>query len=190
MSIRAAVLSRDGGKCVMCNLPASNVHHNSYAIEVLIGKDASQLFSLCRSHHERAEFNEDGSKRSLEEVRASLSASGLKSDPVDVWKMRRQPDPNKCPRWFSAEKNRRQYLASALKREQENGTYIDKLVVARRALERCDKILVGGGYTVPKHHAAIEFPYTCPASPGYTYEDLCRIRRILTHRLASALLSA
>lgn len=81
-TIRGMVLKLDDGRCVVCGGPAVNVHHNSYEIDVLIGKDLQQLMSLCRTHHEEAEFDELARKRELPEVRKSLEAKGLNVAPL------------------------------------------------------------------------------------------------------------
>lgn len=80
-TIRNLILRRDGGKCVVCKAPAVNVHHNSYEMDVLIGKETKQLVSLCRKHHEEAEFDET-TKRELPDVRLALASKGLKIHPL------------------------------------------------------------------------------------------------------------
>lgn len=76
-TIRGMVLKLDDGRCVVCGKPATNVHHNSYEMDVLIGKDLRQLMSLCRYHHKEAEFDERAKKRELPEVREALRSKGL-----------------------------------------------------------------------------------------------------------------
>jgi hypothetical protein len=84
-TIRAMVLNRDNGRCVRagCGRPATDVHHNSYEIDVLIGKDLRQLVSLCRDHHRQAEFDVEGQKRSLPEVRNVLKDAGVAMPKLD-----------------------------------------------------------------------------------------------------------
>jgi hypothetical protein len=38
------------------------MHHISYEVDVLYGKNLERLASLCESCHERIEFDEDGKK--------------------------------------------------------------------------------------------------------------------------------
>ena len=55
-SIRRRILDRDNGLCQMCGLTANQVHHRSYAKEVLDGNADEYLVSLCRECHEAIEF--------------------------------------------------------------------------------------------------------------------------------------
>jgi hypothetical protein len=119
-SIRQMVLTRDGGKCRVCGRAAVNVHHNSYEVDVLIGRDLSQLVSLCRKHHEEAEFG-PGGKRELPEVRESLKAKGLPVPPLIKKPLHRTFSP---PRFnptegMSPRKIERQRLHCQRIREQE-----------------------------------------------------------------------
>lgn len=50
-AIRGRVLERDGYRCYDCGHKANQVHHLSYAPEVMAGNDDSQLMSLCRECH-------------------------------------------------------------------------------------------------------------------------------------------
>jgi hypothetical protein len=74
-TLRSIILKRDDYSCVVCGSAANNVHHNSYEVDVMIGKDHSQLLSLCRKHHEQAEFDRDG-KSTLIEAREKLKNMG------------------------------------------------------------------------------------------------------------------
>jgi hypothetical protein len=78
-TIRMMVLARDEYKCTVasCDSRACDVHHNSYEMNVLIGKDLRQLVSLCRKHHREAEFTESNKKRKLEDVRSVLKSAGV-----------------------------------------------------------------------------------------------------------------
>ncbi len=50
-TIRTRVMLRDNDKCRECGKKVSQVHHLSYAPEVMAGHDDSQLVSLCRACH-------------------------------------------------------------------------------------------------------------------------------------------
>lgn len=55
--IRTRILDRDEGLCRLCNAPAVSVHHITYRKDVLIGKNDSQLASICRGCHKSIEFD-------------------------------------------------------------------------------------------------------------------------------------
>lgn len=56
-SIKERVFSRDSGLCQVCHQkPAYTVHHVTYSEAVLLGKDISQLMSVCRGCHHHAEL--------------------------------------------------------------------------------------------------------------------------------------
>lgn len=72
-SIRRRVLARSNG-CILCGRPAVQVHHLRYTLDVLKGKDDSQLVAICRGCHRSIEFRErDGVKLSPRQVRAKLN---------------------------------------------------------------------------------------------------------------------
>ena len=66
--IRRRVLLANSRTCKLCGRYATNVHHLSYALEVLLGQDDTQLVPLCRWCHEKIEFHPDGRKRSFTKV--------------------------------------------------------------------------------------------------------------------------
>ena len=68
--IRARVLKRDRRICQVCKKRASTVHHRSYSLKTLRGKDISKLISLCRKCHKKVHFNPKTGKR-----RPSLDAA-------------------------------------------------------------------------------------------------------------------
>jgi hypothetical protein len=74
--IRNSVLQRDNSRCIICGKAASNVHHNSYELEVLAGAKLEFLVSLCRYHHEQIEFDDDNQKHDLQAARSSLAKKG------------------------------------------------------------------------------------------------------------------
>jgi 5-methylcytosine-specific restriction endonuclease McrA len=60
-SIRSRVLASKGGKCVLCDDPASEIHHNGYRKEHLDGRQLNFLFPLCRKCHQFIEY--DGKRK-------------------------------------------------------------------------------------------------------------------------------
>lgn len=66
--IKEWVLERDNNKCVICETKKSKfceieVHHRSYELEVLEGRNDEALVSLCPRCHELIEFYPDKRKR-------------------------------------------------------------------------------------------------------------------------------
>ncbi len=73
-AIRALVLTRSP-QCCRCGKTANQVHHSSYAEEVLRGFWTKPLWPVCKTCHDFAEINPDGSKRfDIQEVNRILSA--------------------------------------------------------------------------------------------------------------------
>lgn len=62
--IRRQVLA-DNTNCIRCRKPAEQVHHETYCLEVLAGRDRSKLHSICGNCHRKAEFDHRGRKTSL-----------------------------------------------------------------------------------------------------------------------------
>lgn len=67
-NIREWVLERDNFRCAVCDAEKTKfceleVHHRSYDLDVLEGKNSGMLISLCSRCHRLIEFNSDGSKR-------------------------------------------------------------------------------------------------------------------------------
>lgn len=50
-TIRERVMDRDDWKCCDCGAKAQQVHHMSYAPDVMAGEDDSKLVSLCEPCH-------------------------------------------------------------------------------------------------------------------------------------------
>jgi 5-methylcytosine-specific restriction endonuclease McrA len=61
-AIRKEVLDRDGHRCLSCGDPATEVHHRSYSIDVLEGRDNAKLASLCGRCHNRIHYGSDNVK--------------------------------------------------------------------------------------------------------------------------------
>lgn len=60
--IRAEVIGAVDGKCFRCGGRAVQVHHTTYSLAALSGKDKSTLRALCRGCHHFIEFHPDGRK--------------------------------------------------------------------------------------------------------------------------------
>lgn len=55
--IRAKILNRAKGICEVClKAKASQVHHRSYCLAAMLGKQLNFLVACCRPCHENAEF--------------------------------------------------------------------------------------------------------------------------------------
>lgn len=67
-SIRASILHRDNRKCRMCSKQATEVHHASYAKDVMLGENHGLLASVCNDCHCVIERNSDGTKTLLTEA--------------------------------------------------------------------------------------------------------------------------
>ncbi len=91
--IKEWVLKRDSNKCVICDRKKSKfcdleVHHRSYELEVLEGRNDDALVSLCPRCHELIEFYTDKRKRTcldkkedkyleLRQIHAEIKSKGL-----------------------------------------------------------------------------------------------------------------
>jgi hypothetical protein len=64
-SIRMAVWRRDGGKCRLCGERGEEAHHLDYSLEILRGQRNDLIVMLCGTCHQKVEFREDGTKRSV-----------------------------------------------------------------------------------------------------------------------------
>ncbi len=86
--IKRRVLKRDNHECRRheCGRKAAEVHHRSYAPEVMRGEDDSKLISLCSSCHSFLSVNEKNEKRSLEEQERLLLAKPDRSamPPIEI----------------------------------------------------------------------------------------------------------
>lgn len=70
--IRARCMRINHGACSVCSNMATNIHHNRYTLETLDGVSLKELFPLCRPCHEKIEFKDDGTKRSMVGVQETL----------------------------------------------------------------------------------------------------------------------
>ena len=69
--IRAQQLEKSA-YCYSCFCLATQVHHKSYRLNVLLGVDSSGLRSVCGSCHFNIEFDNNGTKRSLSKANRRL----------------------------------------------------------------------------------------------------------------------
>jgi hypothetical protein len=66
--IRRRVLKRDERVCRCCRGEATQVHHRSYAPEVMRGENDDELVSLCEGCHNHIEFDDFGKERTDQET--------------------------------------------------------------------------------------------------------------------------
>jgi hypothetical protein len=86
-SIRSMVLDRDKGKCRCCGEEADTVHHRSYSIGNLRGRNVNQLFSVCKECHNIIEIS-GGHKLQLYQCQQKLDyILGLGTE---AWKVERE----------------------------------------------------------------------------------------------------
>ena len=72
--VRLKVFEKKGETCYLCREShASTVHHNRYAMSDLNGGRLIGMFPLCSKCHQTIEFDQDGKKNSLPEVRRSFN---------------------------------------------------------------------------------------------------------------------
>lgn len=67
--IRKRVMSRDGDKCQCCSGKATEVHHTKYTRKNLSGQCIDSLFAICQACHKWIEFDSDGNKLHIKDVR-------------------------------------------------------------------------------------------------------------------------
>lgn len=107
--IRRRALDRDGGKCCVCGGTANQVHHQTYSIDVLTGKNIRPLKSLCDACHRGVEFKDDGRKRDIREVGQVLYETAGKP-------AKSNSGNGAIPRW--SESKRRQAIESSMSPDQ------------------------------------------------------------------------
>lgn len=66
--IRARVYRVKGKDCYLCGSPATELHHNRYHRNDLLGKRLKYIHPLCRTCHEEIEFKADGRKSNLRQA--------------------------------------------------------------------------------------------------------------------------
>lgn len=71
LAIRWQVLEREYHQCQVCGVDAVEVHHMSYADEVMRGEQLGSLVALCKYHHKLIEFT-SGKKNTLHQANSKL----------------------------------------------------------------------------------------------------------------------
>lgn len=71
LAIRWRVLEREYHQCQVCGVDAVEVHHMSYADEVMRGEQLGSLVALCKYHHKLIEFT-SGRKNTLNQANSKL----------------------------------------------------------------------------------------------------------------------
>jgi len=121
--IKKRVTKRDGKLCRRCGGHATEVHHRSYADEVMKGNDDDELASICEGCHTFIHYDDVGTKRSIEETdRLLLLRDESKAFPapkVDLRK-RRPEHPTEWKRMSAVKR-------IAWSREHERLRWIHKL---------------------------------------------------------------
>lgn len=62
--VRNCFLREMGWECQLCGDEATQVHHQWYGVEDLMGTRFDFLVAVCRTCHEKVEFTTEGKKRS------------------------------------------------------------------------------------------------------------------------------
>jgi hypothetical protein len=104
--IRQRVLDRDENHCWCCPKKARQVHHKSYALAVMEGKDLEPLISICRGCHKHIEFKDEGGKVGLQKanlraialMQSNLAKLDKKDKPTRQHKRRKKPRKSKAER--------------------------------------------------------------------------------------------
>jgi hypothetical protein len=73
LRIRLRVYKAKGRHCELCGNKANQVHHNSYSLTTLRGRQLRYLHPLCRGCHYEIEFTENGAKRPMSEVKRQFA---------------------------------------------------------------------------------------------------------------------
>lgn len=131
--IRLRVLRRDNRQCVRCGGRAREVHHRSYDRDVLEGRANHKLVSLCRGCHESIEVDENGRKRTHEEVERFLATPAGTDIPSIVIKGKKRPKllpPHNAGRLSSSQLG--EYHARGFAAMQSIATAAAEATVARR----------------------------------------------------------
>lgn len=98
--IRKKVYKAKGCNCYLCGAQATELHHNRYHMNDLLGKKLKFINPICRDCHEKIEFDEDGTKSPLKAAAArfkkirkdSNSKHLIKDLRAEIVKLERQVD--------------------------------------------------------------------------------------------------
>lgn len=61
-----------GTECLLCPMDATEVHHSSYSRAVMEGRDLTKLIPLCRSCHQKIEYDRNGNKRTTKQAQSAF----------------------------------------------------------------------------------------------------------------------
>jgi hypothetical protein len=64
--VRSKVYAVKGSHCYLCGNPATELHHNRYHKNDLVGKRLKYINPICRPCHDGIEFNQEGEKVTLQ----------------------------------------------------------------------------------------------------------------------------
>lgn len=108
--IKKRVFARDKGICQSCGGRGSQVHHRSYARDVLEGKNDAMLATVCAGCHNIIHFKDDGSPRPEEDWDYVFLAGQHQTDIPPVGKIDlRRPVFNLPPGFDSTRMTSRQF---------------------------------------------------------------------------------
>lgn len=74
-SIRAKAFRKKRNLCKLCSGPGQVLHHLSYSRTVLEGRHNSKLVIMCHKCHKEIEFDENGDKRTVQQVNVAFGLS-------------------------------------------------------------------------------------------------------------------
>ena len=73
-AIRSKVLKNTHFKCDVCRGKATQVHHRSYSVATLLGKEPRWLIPICGECHVDSEFDESGGKRTVSKTNSHMNS--------------------------------------------------------------------------------------------------------------------
>ena len=89
--IKRRILKRDSDLCKCCGGKATIVHHRSYALQVLEGKDDEQLASICEGCHDFIHWDDSHAWRPMKECEKFLQRGRHSTDfPVPTVDLRKK----------------------------------------------------------------------------------------------------
>lgn len=136
--VRRRVFASKGKKCVFCGLKASQVHHHSYAIWVMEGRDLAPLSPVCNRCHDHGSVTKDGYVRT---PKTATRAMRRLANKLKRKKKVRRRKPGKSPEAAAvAEKQRRARLQISLNRARARLEYMGEGPRAKRVRKRIRKL--------------------------------------------------